>query len=177
MSGLPSIRSASPRDATAIAEIKVAAWRAAYRRIVPDAVLDRLRVGDVRDNWLAVPQSELANHGIVASENRRLVGYALFGPARHRVEDFDGQLFELYVSPSHFGSGLAACLLDVALARLKAAGYSGVMLWVFEANARARRFYEKHQWTRTQGAALFDEIGEARLRTIAYGFHVVNALK
>jgi len=177
MSGLPPIRPASPGDATAIAEIKVAAWRTAYRRIVPDAVLDGLRVEVVRDQYLAVRQSELAEHGIVASEQDCLVGYALVGPARHQVEDFDGQLFELYVLPSHFGSGLAARLLDAAVARLRATGYSGVMLRVFEANARARRFYEKHRWTRIQDAELYDEIGGARLLTIAYGFHVVNTLK
>jgi hypothetical protein len=51
------------------------------------------------------------------------------------------------------------------------------MLWVFEANTRARRFYEKHRWSRIQGAELFDEIGEARLRTVAYGFRAMNALK
>jgi ribosomal protein S18 acetylase RimI-like enzyme len=177
MSGLLPIRSASQGDATAIAEIKVAAWRTAYRLIVPDAVLDGLRVDVVRDKWLAVRQSELAEQGIVASEQGCLVGYALFGPNRHQVEDFDGQLFELYVLPSHFGSGLAARLLDAALARLKAAGYSGVMLRVFEANARARRFYEKNRWTRIRGAELYDEIGGARLLTIAYGFHVANTLK
>jgi ribosomal protein S18 acetylase RimI-like enzyme len=174
---VPKLRSASPGDATAIAEIKIAAWRVAYRGIVPDAVLDRLDVENVRDKWLAVRRSELADHGIVALESGHLSGYALFGPARHQVEDFDGQLFELYVLPSRFGSGLATHLLDAALGRLNNEGRLAVMLWVFEANLRARRFYEKHRWTRIQGAEVFDEIGEERLRTIGYGFRGMNTLK
>ena len=40
------IRTATPEDARAIAEVHVASWRAAYRGVLPDTYLDRLSVDE-----------------------------------------------------------------------------------------------------------------------------------
>lgn len=49
-----------------------------------------------------------------------------------------------------WGSGLASELHDAVLATLpETSGVTAVRLWVFEANHRARRFYEKHGWRQT----------------------------
>ena len=48
--------------------------------------------------------------------------------------------------------GYGSKMMDVVLHDIAAAGYSKVMLWVFEDNARARRFYEAHGFT-TSGKA------------------------
>jgi CubicO group peptidase (beta-lactamase class C family) len=47
----------------------------------------------------------------------------------------------LYVHPRVGGRGTGRRLLEYALGKLTAQGYSVVTLWVFEANERARRFY------------------------------------
>ena len=38
-------------------------------------------------------------------------------------------------------------MMDTVLHDIKVAGYAKVMLWVFEDNTRARRFYEAHGFT------------------------------
>ena len=57
------LRAASAADAHAIANIKIAAWRVAYRGIVPDRILDHLSLDDVRANWLGVSEAELSRRG------------------------------------------------------------------------------------------------------------------
>ena len=52
----------------------------------------------------------------------------------------DEWIDHLYVDPDHVGNGLGSALLDEAKRRHPA----GLQLWTFEANHRARRFYERH---------------------------------
>ncbi len=51
----------------------------------------------------------------------------------------EGWIDQLYVLPGEQGKGVGAALLGVA----KAASAS-LLLWTFQKNARARRFYESH---------------------------------
>ena len=60
-------------------------------------------------------------------------------------------LDDLYVAPEHAGQGIGSALLDLA----KTLRPGGFDLWVFEVNAPARRFYERHglvAMERTDGA-------------------------
>jgi ribosomal protein S18 acetylase RimI-like enzyme len=53
-------------------------------------------------------------------------------------------LDNLHVSPAMTGRGIGARLLDDTLRRVnKARPHSSLHLWVFEANTRAQRFYER----------------------------------
>ncbi|MDQ1395736.1 MAG: hypothetical protein QOG64_995 [Acidimicrobiaceae bacterium] len=53
-----------------------------------------------------------------------------------------GWIDQLYVDPDHTGRGLGSNLMDVA----KRAAPAGLDLWTFQANAGARRFYERHRF-------------------------------
>ncbi len=64
----------------------------------------------------------------------------------------EGDLDQLYVDPAHQGQGIGAALLDQA----KVCRPTGLELWVFQVNERARRFYERHGFVelfRTDGQA------------------------
>jgi GNAT superfamily N-acetyltransferase len=52
----------------------------------------------------------------------------------------DDMLDHLYVEPDAFGTGVGAALFEHATSRRPA----GFTFWVFQQNARARRFYERH---------------------------------
>ena len=41
-------------------------------------------------------------------------------------------------------------MMEFLLEKIKSAGYRQVILWVFEENVRARRFYEKHGFVMTE---------------------------
>ena len=53
------------------------------------------------------------------------------------------EISALYIDPSRWRSGVGRALLAEALARLRAAEWSEVTLWVLAGNAPARAFYER----------------------------------
>ena len=52
-------------------------------------------------------------------------------------------MYALYVTPDWWSTGTGRSLMSRAVAALTDAAYERAVLWVLEANARARRFYEK----------------------------------
>jgi GNAT superfamily N-acetyltransferase len=52
------------------------------------------------------------------------------------------ELYALYVHPGWWSTGTGRALMDEVLSAVRAGGYAGITLWVLEANARARRFYD-----------------------------------
>jgi GNAT superfamily N-acetyltransferase len=116
------LRRARPADAAAIAELHLAARRAAMPWL-PDLHSDA-EVGIwIRDRLLAEAEVWVALAGAA------LVGYmALVG----------GMLDHLYIAPGHQGRGIGSLLLDQA----KALRPAGLRLYAFQRNVRARAFYE-----------------------------------
>jgi GNAT superfamily N-acetyltransferase len=55
-------------------------------------------------------------------------------------------LWQLFVRPPWWGSGLAASLHDAFVEQARAAGYRTARLYTPAAHARARRFYERRGW-------------------------------
>jgi GNAT superfamily N-acetyltransferase len=152
-------RGAGPDDAPTLAAIRVASWRAGYAGVVPDEVLDALDVDHEATRWTAILRDAAAQGmrvEFVADRRDVVVGYAAVGPYRgsevdqnRPVEDDPptGELGAFYLHPDAWGSGAADQLIHRAEALLAESGHTEPVLWVFEANARARRFYERHGWT------------------------------
>jgi ribosomal protein S18 acetylase RimI-like enzyme len=74
------------------------------------------------------------NETWVAERHGTVVGFAVID---------DGVLEHLYVKPCEFGTGVGAMLF----AHTKKMHPEGFQLWVFQQNARARRFYERQGCT------------------------------
>jgi GNAT superfamily N-acetyltransferase len=86
----------------------------------------------------------------VAAANDRIVGYAGVGPERDpSAPPNTGELYALFVHPSHWGTGAGRALADAACTDLRDAGCVNVCLWVLEANTRARRFYAAYGFVET----------------------------
>jgi RimJ/RimL family protein N-acetyltransferase len=49
--------------------------------------------------------------------------------------------------------------MDQVRAKVRAAGYASITLWVLEANARARRFYQKAGFTPDGARHELDDLG------------------
>jgi GNAT superfamily N-acetyltransferase len=69
------------------------------------------------------------------------VGFAQAVPSRDDPPVRSLELATLYLRAAQHGSGLGQALLDAAV------GDRPTSLWVVEANARARRFYERNGFT------------------------------
>jgi GNAT superfamily N-acetyltransferase len=147
------VRSALAADAAALAHVHVAAWRAAYVGVMPDAYLAELDEG--------------VSTALIGTIDGVVRGFATFGVARDDEPVEAAQLYGFNLHPIAFGSGLAIALHGAALDALGAAGHTGVYLWVAEANPRARRFYEREGWT-ADGGVKIEEFGGRPLREVRY---------
>jgi ribosomal protein S18 acetylase RimI-like enzyme len=84
---------------------------------------------------------------LAAFAGDRLIGFAQFGALRLAVDRPAGQgreLRRLHVHANHRNSGVGARLMTAALAAMRAAGAAEFYRDVWEPNAGARRFYERH---------------------------------
>lgn len=157
------IRSATPGDDfMAIGNIYAAAWRAAYRGVIPDSYLDGLR-GEL---WASRRLDEQFPP-FVALDGSRYAGVCSFGPARDEEMEGWGEVVSLYLLPEYWGGGHAGPLLESALAALARMDFRRVYLWVLEENRRARRFYQKQGFA-PNGDALSIEIGGVNLTELRY---------
>lgn len=125
------LRPARVEDAPRVAEIFLASRRAhvAFAPLVHSEA-------EVR-RWIA-GRVALGGGITVAERAGRLLGYVETG-----VEADAAWIEQLYLDPSETGHGLGTRLLNAALAQLAASGLA-VRLYTFQANAGARRFYERH---------------------------------
>ena len=130
-------------DAGGIARVQVAAWRAAYRGLLPDGTLAALSVEDTEVAWrrrLAEPWGEV----LVRTRGERVVAFVGYGPPQDegREPEGVGEVYVLYVLPDEWRRGHGAALLEAALDGLRAGGDVEAMLWVLHDNERAIAFYE-----------------------------------
>jgi GNAT superfamily N-acetyltransferase len=158
------IRPATSEDALAIGTIHVNSWRATYRGMMPDAVLEDLSVDQRVERWHTRLSGPLAAGQIcyVAEVDGAVTGFAFAGPSHDEgaaPETFE--VFAIYLDPSCVGLGHGAALLGDVLREAAAQGAEAVTLWVLEANARARRFYERQGFV-ADGAETYDERLQAR---------------
>jgi len=110
---------------------------------MPDQVLDHLQLDEFEATWNKnLSRPERVN--LVCETDEGIVGFAAVGPSRdhdtHSAKT--GEMYALYVEPGHWGKGTGRALWERALDELQARGYEDVIVWVLEANARARGFYE-----------------------------------
>ena len=85
------------------------------------------------------------------------------GIAICRREGRTCELAALYVVPGAWGSGTTRMLLGAVLTAMRERGAEDGFLWVGEANARARRFYEREGWA-ADGETRVSPVGPRELR-------------
>jgi len=135
-------RIATPADAEAIAEVHTKSWRRTYRGNLRDEFLD----GDLMANRRLVWRERLGrlqSHQFVcvAAFETHIAGFVCAYGGQD--PEWGSLIDNLHVAHSHQREGIGLALMRHAGAWLVSFyGLCGVYLWVWEANAAARRFYE-----------------------------------
>ena len=142
MSSPYQLRAATARDAEAIAAVHTESWQRTYRGMMTDAFLDGPALENRRAVWrerLAAPSDEQLV--VVAESGSRVVGFICVFP---REDDGWGAYIDnLHVVHDWHGRGVGRELMRAAAEWVCAAHPGGVYLWVMEANASARAFYDR----------------------------------
>lgn len=122
----------------------------------------------------SIARSIVARHPAVDSHRRRCSGLVPRRRGSHQgglgrrggCDDrrpacpHDDWIDQLYVDPECTGKGLGTRLVDVA----KASRPGGLQLWTFQANHRARCFYERHGFTSAEATQGDNEEGAPDVR-------------
>lgn len=163
-----SVRPAGLADIPAIVAVQAGSWRSAYRGIVDDAFLDAIPIQQWIESWRAHFFAG-DTHCFVAEREGRVVGFTSVGRT-DGGEDLGpevGELHTIYIEAGEYGRGLGRQLLQTAVEQLRSDGYREAVLWVLEANARARRFYEAGGW-KADGARSSDCWGATSVARVRY---------
>jgi len=136
------VHPATAEHAEAIERVRVETWRGTYRGLLPDAVIDGLRVNVAarRERLAARPPGQFC---FVAEDAGLVVGYALGGPERSADTEYRGEVYAIYVLAAHQGRGLGRALIRESARELANAGITSLLIWVLRENTIGRGFYER----------------------------------
>lgn len=159
------IRKAGEHDVTAIAQVHLAAWGAAYLGLLPDEVIQRHTLEGRCRLWGRLIRDREGTV-LVALDGERVLGFAHLAPSRDSDADrsVTGELVAIYIDPpawrlGHGGRLLARCEREATSRRFKR-----LTLWVLETNLAARNFYERHHYRADGASKLHEPSGTAELR-------------
>src|SRR5579863_3144827 len=161
------LRPAEPEDDMAVARIHVRSWQVAYRGLIPDDYLDRLRPEERAQRYTFGSADPLVPWTIVAAAAGAILGFATTTPARDADLPADGELAALYVDPDHWGRGIGVALVSAARKRLFDSGFRNAMLWMLAGNMRADRFYRADGWA-PDGLGKADVVTGVRVEKVRY---------
>jgi GNAT superfamily N-acetyltransferase len=167
MTGAVHIRSAIHDDAMGIATVHVQSWRETYSGLMPESVIHRQSVESRLAMWQHILADGRAVVCVAEEETEGIVGFASGGAARGLTDQFDGEIYAIYLLRSHQKRGIGRALIETIAARLYEAGFHSLMLWVLASN-ETRRFY-----AHMGGVPIAEKqeiIGEATLSEIAFGW-------
>lgn len=159
------IRSPTEADIPALAAVHIASWQAAYRDLIPAAILDNLSQSQFEARWRK-SLAQASRENLVLEIDGQLMGFVSWGANRGAEQAGVGELYALYLHPDAWGAGYGRELWGQAVSHLKVK-YHAATLWVLEANGRARGFY-KRMGARPDGAAKMAQLMGAEVPEVRY---------
>lgn len=138
--GLIEIRRAKPADAAAIAAVHDAAWRTAYRGLIPGVELERMVLRRGPRWWDAAIRRGSRLSVLLVGDD--LAGYVNFGGNRTKSLPYGGEIYEIYLQPLYQGLGFGQRLFSAARRDLALARLDGLVVWALAENENAVGFYK-----------------------------------
>jgi len=159
------VRRGNLSDAPALSEIFRLTWSQAYLGIIPHLHLDNMIRRRGIEWWRSTIKS---GSGVLVLEvGDSVAGYATLGASRTRGPH-EGEIYELYVTPTHQGLGFGEVLFETCRHQLDTRQLSGLIVWALADNDKATDFYWR-RGGRPLGCG-FERFGDRRLKKIAFAW-------
>ena len=138
------IRKAGDKDAEQIAFINAESWQTTYRGIVDHSFLATITPAQQLPRAKRLVESaELSCIVAEHKQTKEIAGFACFGKNREAKVDADCELHAIYLIAKFQGCGIGKMLYDFGVKELKEKSKRRMRVSVFEANKKARAFYER----------------------------------
>jgi GNAT superfamily N-acetyltransferase len=160
------VRKGVARDSAVLAKLFRQSWELAYRGIIPHLQLEKI----IRQRDQSWWNDAASKSGLLVLEvGGKVAGYATFGRARGRSVKYQGEIYELYIEPTHQGLGFGEHLFEAARYSLDQRSLNGLIVWALADNEAAQQFY----WRRggRPVAKTTDKTAGIKLGKVAYGWN------
>lgn len=159
------VRKGVHRDSEALAGVFRESWELAYRGIIPHLHLETMIRRRDKSWW---QNAMRGSDGLLVLEVSGVTaGYVTFGRARGRTK-YQGEIYELYLSPIHQGLGFGEHLFEAARYALDERRLNGLIVWALSDNIGAGEFYRRRGGRPV--AKTTDKVGGAKLQKIGYAW-------
>ena len=129
-------------DEETLAYIQTESWKAAFKGILSDAELIRCTNREKATAMYRRLLEQNVGNGYLLKVNGEAHCIAWWDATRENDMPGYAELICIHSLQDKWRRGYGSRMMDAVLQDISNAGYSKVMLWVFEDNVRARRFYE-----------------------------------
>jgi len=135
------IRKALPEDAYDYALCRISCWQSAYKEIIPDDYLSSMITESEKKQLIEKYKNNLSNPGnceyycVICSE--QMIGFFI-------IDKRECDIWAIYLIEEFRSRGYGTQILSFAISELRHTTSREISLWVFEANVRARHFYENN---------------------------------
>jgi ribosomal protein S18 acetylase RimI-like enzyme len=136
-----AIRTAKPSDGTDLAEVHDAAWRFAYRGVLPGRELEQMIARRGPDWWETAIDRRIPV--VVLEVDGKVRGYVTYGGSRVRMLPYKAEIYELYIQPEFTGLGFGRRLFRTVQERLSRRGHHTLVVWCLTENRNGCAFYER----------------------------------
>lgn len=137
-------RKAEPKDAEAIGEVRVAAWRAAYQSFMPKEFLMALDPANNLEELKERLSSQNPDFIVsVAEKSGHVVAFSILGKPRYETAAETMELWAVNVLPEYWRMGTGSGLVERAIAHSTLAGFKRLELWCLKGNTPAQEAYKK----------------------------------
>ncbi|ASW42793.1 GNAT family N-acetyltransferase [Clostridium isatidis] len=141
-----NIRKVKSGDEKILAYIQTESWKNAFNTILSKDDLEKYsNIDKAIEMYSYLLKENIANGYILSlDDNPHCIAYW----DKARDEDMEGyaEIICIHSLKNNWGKGYGSIMMEHILKEIKKLGYSKVLLWVFEENKRARKFYEKHKF-------------------------------
>ena len=164
------IREAELKDANAIAQVHVDAWKTTYSAILPAAYIEKQTYAKRCDRWkkmLAASKAKTDRLIYVAEFEGEIIGFVDGGRARSSNPLYKGEIYALYILKAYQRQGLGRNLIRTMARQLSQSGLDSILVWVLADNP-ACKFYQSLGGQEIERQLVnFDG---SKLQEIAYGW-------
>ena len=150
------IRRVQKGDETVLAYIQTESWKAAFSDLLDAETLARNTDFSKSVRMFRHLLEENIGNGYLLFVEEKPHCMAYWDAARDKEFAGKAELISIHSLKENRRKGYGRRMMDYVLKEIRAAGYSGVVLWVFRDNVPARAFYEAggFHWTGTEKKAL-----------------------